>query len=109
MVDTQKLVILQAESWCTAYKQGARPGCMITHINHHPIWSWEDYARLAKSQKEFDMTLRFQSADQHRQAVVRSYVCFVWAAKERRIFTHSLILAHDRVRRNSRWRNSILE
>ena len=73
MVDTQRLALLDVESWCTAYKHGARRGCMITHINHHPIGDWADYERLAKSKEEFDMTLKFQTANLHRQAMVRSH------------------------------------
>ena len=98
MIDTQKLQVLEVESWSPAYKQGTRTGCMVTHVNQHPVNDWDDYTRLAKNENEFDLILKFKSADQHRHAVVRFHAVLgtqcVYAGGASNLSFHSLILAH---------------
>ena len=95
MIDTQKLQVLEVESWSPAYKQGTRTGCMVTHVNQHPVNDWDDYTRLAKNENEFDLILKFKSADQHRHAVVRFHAIlgkqcvYAGGASNFRVFTRS--------------------
>lgn len=67
----QTLKIASIKKWCTAYKQGARTGCIITHINGTAISSWSDYTRYAKGKTVFRMKLKYTSRDQYERAVVR--------------------------------------
>ena len=67
----KNLEIASIKRWCTAYKQGARSGCKITHINGTAIYSWNDYVRYAKSKTVFSMKLKFKTREQYERAVVR--------------------------------------
>ena len=76
-VYTNQMQLGEVESWCTAYKQGARSGCKITHVNGTRVLNWDAYTRLALGKRTFSMTLLYKSPDAHRKAVVRrKRMCF---------------------------------
>ena len=81
-VFTAQMALAEVDSWCTAYKQGARSGCKITHVNGTRVRNWDEYTRLALGKQTFSMTLLYKSSDSHRQAVVRrKRMCFAYNRK----------------------------